>query len=117
MSIFDRVKKLADKQNISLSELAKRLDMGENSLYKWKSQNPTVEKLQKVADYFNVSTDYLLGRETTPHDDFCDEDFFAIERAAKKLDPVDRQKLRKIMELTFEKAFSEDDDIDEDDYL
>ncbi|MDA1478118.1 helix-turn-helix transcriptional regulator [Bacillus sp. CLL-3-40] len=62
MTTFDRVKKLADDRKISLTELAKRVDMGVNSLYKWKTQKPAVDKLQKVADYFQVSVDYLLGR-------------------------------------------------------
>lgn len=62
LTTFDRVKKLADDRKISLTELAKRVDMGVNSLYKWKTQKPAVDKLQKVADYFNVSVDYLLGR-------------------------------------------------------
>ncbi|MCY8002826.1 helix-turn-helix domain-containing protein [Bacillus haynesii] len=66
MTTFDRVKKLADDRKISLTELAKRVDMGVNSLYKWKTQKPAVDKLQKIADYFNVSIDYLLGRTDDP---------------------------------------------------
>ncbi|EAF3243357.1 XRE family transcriptional regulator, partial [Listeria monocytogenes] len=62
MTVFDRVKKLADSQKISLKELALRLGMGENSIYRWKDKTPTTENLLKVADYFNVSLDFLLGR-------------------------------------------------------
>lgn len=62
MTTFDRVKKLADEQKISLKDLAVKLNMGTNVIYKWKNQIPSGENLQKVADYFNVSTDYLLGR-------------------------------------------------------
>ena len=63
MTTFDRVKELADKRKISLVELEDRLDFGKNSLYRWKTSAPASDKLQKVADYFEVSTDYLLGRE------------------------------------------------------
>lgn len=66
MSTFDRVKKLADKQKISIVELEEKLNFSRNSLYAWKRSKPSVDKLQKVADYFNVSTDYLLGRSDTP---------------------------------------------------
>ncbi|MGU3439800.1 helix-turn-helix domain-containing protein [Bacillus cereus] len=62
MNTFDRVKKLAQEQKISISELERKLDMGKNSLYRWKKQTPSSDTLQKVADYFNVTTDYLLGR-------------------------------------------------------
>ncbi|MEN3133311.1 helix-turn-helix domain-containing protein [Bacillus albus] len=117
MSIVKKIKDLCAKKKMTIAELERRLDFGNSTIRKWDDRSPSSERLSIVADYFNVSTDYLLGRETTPKEDSYDEDFFAIERAAKKLDPVDRQKLRKIMELTFEKAFSEDDDIDDDDYL
>lgn len=62
MTPFDRVKELADKQKISITRLEENLDFGKNYLYKWKKSSPNSETLQKVADYFQVSTDYLLGR-------------------------------------------------------
>ena len=42
------------------------IDLGysENYFYSLKSgKQPSAEKLQEIADYFNVSVDYLLGRE------------------------------------------------------
>ncbi|MBC1456255.1 helix-turn-helix domain-containing protein [Listeria newyorkensis] len=62
MSTFDRVKKLCADRGISIQDLARNLDMGVNIIYKWKDRIPSGENLQKVADYFNVSVDYLLGR-------------------------------------------------------
>ncbi|WP_323058780.1 helix-turn-helix transcriptional regulator [Limosilactobacillus reuteri] len=66
MTVFDRVKKLAEKQGISIVELEEKLDFGRNSLYSWKKKTPNGDRLKKVADYFNVTTDYLLGRTDTP---------------------------------------------------
>lgn len=63
MTPFDRVKKLADKQKITIVELEEKVGFSRNSLYSWKKNNPSSEKLEKVADFFGVSTDYLLGRE------------------------------------------------------
>lgn len=62
MTTFDRVKKLCDEQGISIVELEEKVGFGRNALYKWKKQSPKAETLQRVAEYFNVSTDYLLGR-------------------------------------------------------
>lgn len=62
MTTFDRVKKLCDEQGLSIVELEEKVGFGRNALYKWKKQSPKTETLEKVADYFNVSTDYLLGR-------------------------------------------------------
>ncbi|MBC1524921.1 helix-turn-helix transcriptional regulator [Listeria booriae] len=70
MTTFERIKKLADGQKISLKELALKLDMGENAIYSWKKKTPGADKIKVVADYFDVSTDYLLGREEKEEEGF-----------------------------------------------
>ncbi|EAG4505975.1 XRE family transcriptional regulator [Listeria monocytogenes] len=62
MTAFDRVKELCKKHGIAVSKLEYDIGFGKNSIYSWKQNNPSSDKLKKVADYFNVSTDYLLGR-------------------------------------------------------
>ncbi|OSP57086.1 transcriptional regulator, partial [Enterococcus faecium] len=52
--LFERVKELCKKRGISISELENRIGFGKNSIYKWKTQSPKIETLQKVADYFHV---------------------------------------------------------------
>lgn len=64
MTTFEIVKKLAQSRGITLKQLSENLDFGESTIYKWKQQTPKTEYLELVADYFNVSVDYLLGRET-----------------------------------------------------
>lgn len=66
MTTFERVKSLADKQHLSIVELEEKLGFSRNSLYAWKKSKPSVDKLNAVADYFGVTTDYLLGRTDTP---------------------------------------------------
>ncbi|HFI0272687.1 TPA: helix-turn-helix domain-containing protein [Streptococcus suis] len=63
---FELVKELCKKQGISLNTLEERIGFSRNSLYSWKNSSPKPEKLKVVADYFNVSTDYLLGRTDNP---------------------------------------------------
>lgn len=63
---FERIKDLADKQRISLNDLEDKLGISRNSLYGIKKANPKSDRLQEIADYFNVSTDYLLGRTDNP---------------------------------------------------
>lgn len=66
MTAFDRLKTLADKRKISIADLEKRLGFEVNSLYAWKRQTPSGKNLQKVADYFGTTTDYLLERVDSP---------------------------------------------------
>lgn len=62
MTVFDRVKKLADERGMSIGDVEEKVNMGKNSIYKWRKQKAATDKLELVADYFDVSTDYLLGR-------------------------------------------------------
>ncbi|PHG03526.1 transcriptional regulator [Bacillus toyonensis] len=62
MGITEIIKQLCQKKDISVSKLEEELEFGQNTIYQWKKRTPSVERVQKVADYFNVTTDYLLGR-------------------------------------------------------
>ena len=64
MTTFDRIKNLANKQGKSLQKVASDLGFSPSYFYNLKSKkSPSAEHLAKVADYFHVSVDYLLGRE------------------------------------------------------
>ncbi|EHD1702306.1 helix-turn-helix domain-containing protein [Listeria monocytogenes] len=62
MDIYDRIKKLAETSGITIKELESNLGFVKNSLYKWKKASPSIDRVEKVAEYFNVSIDFLLGR-------------------------------------------------------
>lgn len=61
MSIVNRIKKLCDSRNTTLIGLEREIGLGRGTIRKWESYSPSIDKLEKVADYFKVSTDYLLG--------------------------------------------------------
>ena len=64
---FEKIKSLAKKQGISLNTLEDRVGLGKNYIYSLKNKKtPSAEHISKIADYFNVSTDYLLGRTDNP---------------------------------------------------
>ncbi|WP_247954107.1 helix-turn-helix domain-containing protein [Streptococcus intermedius] len=63
---FERIKELAKKQGLSINSLEQKLGYSRNTIYALKRNQPGAEKLQQIADYFRVSTDYLLGRTDNP---------------------------------------------------
>ena len=63
---FEKIKELADKQGISLNKLEEKLGFSRNTIYNMNKSTPNVERVSMIADYFNVSTDYLLGRTDNP---------------------------------------------------
>ncbi|HEM4630514.1 helix-turn-helix domain-containing protein [Streptococcus suis] len=65
-STFEKIKELAKKQGKSLGSVEEDLGYGRNTLYKIKKSTPNAERIAEIANYFNVSTDYLLGRTDNP---------------------------------------------------
>lgn len=63
---FDRIKELAQKQGLSINLLEEKLGYSRNTIYNLKNSKPSTERISEIADYFQVSTDYLLGRTDNP---------------------------------------------------
>lgn len=60
-----KIKELRQQKGITQKELSKHLGIAQNTLSYWENGRIDIdtESLCKIADYFNVSVDYLLGRE------------------------------------------------------
>ncbi len=63
MTLYERIETLRNSKGISQGKLEKELGFSNGSYSKWKNSTPTPDRLQKVADYFNVSINYLLTGE------------------------------------------------------
>ena len=62
-SFIDNVKTLCKERGISVSKMIKDLSLAHGNVTNWnKGTVPKGETLDKIADYFGVSTDYLLGK-------------------------------------------------------
>lgn len=81
MTVFENIKSLARSRHITMKDLAIELGFSENLFYTWKKTNPKASDLAKVADYFHVSVDYLLGREEKSEKQFSPELEEAIDHA------------------------------------
>lgn len=67
MMIADKVKDLREKNNLTQSALAKKLNVTRSSVNAWEMgiSVPSTTLLVELAKLFHVSTDYLLGIEST----------------------------------------------------
>ena len=63
MMFAERLKELRKEAHLTQIELAKRLAIGQSSYADWErgKKNPTQENLIKIAQFFNVPLDYLVG--------------------------------------------------------
>ena len=61
MSILSRVGELRKQhEKLSINKLEQECGLTRGSMAKWDDHAPSPDKVKKVADYFNVSVEYLL---------------------------------------------------------
>ena len=63
--LSNRIKEIRTANRMSQVDLARSLGVTKQSVSNWENDNilPSIEMLVKLADYFCVSTDYLLSRD------------------------------------------------------
>ena len=63
-----RLKEIRKQNGISQLKLALDLNMSQNTISRYETgeREPGINELIKIADYFNVSVDYLLERTNNP---------------------------------------------------
>jgi len=68
------LKTLREDRDLKQEDIAKYLNVDRSTVGKWEnnSSKPDFEKLIKIANFFNVSTDYLLGKT----DNTTDEQYY-----------------------------------------
>lgn len=59
--MYLKIKKLCEERNISIYRLEKDLDLSSGIVRKWKNSTPSVDKLNKIAQYFNVPITYFIN--------------------------------------------------------
>lgn len=62
MSVVENIRLLCKQHNTSIPKLEKELGFGNGAIYNWDKNSPSVDKMEKVANYFKVALDELLGR-------------------------------------------------------
>lgn len=94
----DKLKKLREANNLSQQQLAEKLGMSPSGIGMWEQnrRQPDNETLKKIAQLFDVSTDYLLGNDIKPNDENKD----LLETISADLsNPINRVLYKKTSEL------------------
>lgn len=98
MSDFkDILKYLRKREDISQAELAFRLGVTPSTIGNYESgtRHPTYEIEEAIADYFNVSIDFLRGNDTESHPTSNDE--YNLIVAFRKSDSLTQQMVRRLL--------------------
>lgn len=86
VDLYEKIKMLANEKKISIRQLEEALGFGNGVINRWRKNNPGVDKVQLVANYFDVSVDYLLGRtEKKKYYDLTEKDERDIQKELQAL--------------------------------
>lgn len=96
--MYEIFEQLLQKYGVTSYKVAKEAGVTQTALSNWKSgrSTPTVKTLQKIADYFGVTVDYLMtGKEDMPQ--------------ASQLNARDKRDIAKDLESIMEKLKNQED--------
>lgn len=112
--VRNRISELRQKNNLTQKELAEKLDINYSVLSRIETNDRPIkdDELSKIADFFGVTTDYLLGRPNT-HNSLkekskateLEEDFpegvSVLYRANQNLTPEQKEVMLRMIKATF----------------
>ena len=107
MELLERIKILCKQKGVSVSQFERECGFSKNSVIKWDKSIPAGDKVLRAAQYFGVSSDYILGNdfsaETMP------EMYFNFLHGAKKLD-LSQKDLELLLDVA--KRFKKEGNVD-----
>lgn len=106
--LSERLKSLRLESKITQKEISDKLEIGQGTYARYEKgdRKPTGEILNKLANFFNVSTDYLLGntdnKNSTKFEDDLEESLNTARAfSGKPISDHDREVMREILTEMF----------------
>jgi transcriptional regulator with XRE-family HTH domain len=101
MTTVEKIKTLCDEHGETFASLERKMDFGNGTIRRWATTPPSADRLAKVADFFNVSLDYLMGREACAvnNSDQLESVYFSFAKDAQDngIDPRDIETILNIL--------------------
>lgn len=120
--IGQKIKELRTKKDMSQQDIANIVGKSQQAVNLWEKgdNEPSLETINLLANYFDVTTDYLLGRTDNPFpikgdklhtvEEEWPEAVSVLLRAGRKPTITDRRRIAKIMEAAIE--YTGEDEVD-----
>ncbi|MGN0629983.1 MAG: helix-turn-helix domain-containing protein [Ruminococcus sp.] len=113
----EKLKELRSKNGLTQIAFAEIFNISSGTIAMWETgkRTPDIEMIKRIAEYFGVSVDYLVGHEM-PNNNIelqadnsteQDEALILLNRNAKKLSPEKRQQLLEMAKLMFKEEFND----------
>lgn len=99
--IYIRIKELAIQQHVALRALERQLKLSNGIISNWRYSSPSVDNIAKVADYFHVSIEYLIGKEDPLPK--THRDLIAIyQKTIKDMSPQEKSRFKRCLPELFD---------------
>jgi len=106
VSFGQRLKKLRIDGGLTQAELANKVDAYQSKYRNWETDlhEPDIATINKIADIFGVTADWLLGREDSdkPYPTEIYKEILLLQQEVMKYDIDSIKRLRKMLPLIFE---------------
>lgn len=108
MSLGKKIKKLREEKGIRQEDIGKLFNVSKSAVSQWENdiRTPDMGIIIKLADFFDVSTDYLLGRTNDPS--LSDTQHVNDDEALEYLDELHKRPEMKTLFQVGRKATRED---------
>ena len=99
MSTGDKILKLMDNKNISRSELSKALNINYQTLCKYLQNKRSIpgDILINIANYFNVTLDYLLDRDELSLMESTEYNHIELAKEIESLNEDDKELVKNLI--------------------
>ncbi len=117
MVFSTRLKDERQKKGKSMEQLARDLGVTKSRVNMWENNGsiPRGNMMLKLANYFAVSTDYLIGNDNMDNIDISNTKLHTIQRNLGKLNKEDLDKAEGMLKAVFADIFNDDEDDTDDD--
>ena len=107
----DNLKQLRKAKGITQTQFATEFNISAGTIAMWETgkRMPDTEMLRRIAQFFNVSIDYLLDNEKSPSNDTEElpKELVILNRNAKNTTPENRKKLLEMAKIMFGEDWNE----------
>ena len=109
--LYKRITNLCADNGIPIAKLETDLGFSNALIKKWKrTSSPSIDKVIKIADYFKVSVDYLVGLSniSVPADKLLmDEDLVLFQKAKEQMNQQNQEHMMQIIRAGFNMAVND----------
>lgn len=101
MQFSSRFKQLCKENGVTQKQALADMGMGRNAAQSWVAGSPSAEALVKIAEYFGITTDDVLGvdNKKTPTPAKGERDYLAVMNAYAEADESTKEVIRLLLKL------------------